>query len=111
MGAIMKNGTLYGGCPEIQTAAGTHINDVGTPTVSTSTSQGVTTFTFDYLKGASGASSAGGVSYNNTSSGLTADDVQEAIDELNTEKISGDGKIESFAVVNGVLRVYYEEEV
>ena len=31
---------------------------------------------------ASGASSASDVSYDNTSSGLTADDVQEAIDEL-----------------------------
>lgn len=34
--------------------------------------------------GGSGASTAADVSYDNTSSGLTADDVQEAIDELNT---------------------------
>ena len=32
--------------------------------------------------GGSGASTAADVSYNNTSSGLTADDVQEAIDEI-----------------------------
>ena len=36
--------------------------------------------------GSGGASTAADVSYDNTSSGLTADDVQEAIDELN-EKI------------------------
>ena len=33
--------------------------------------------------GSGGASTAADVSYDNTSSGLTADDVQEAIDELN----------------------------
>lgn len=35
--------------------------------------------------GGSGELSAGDVGYNNTTSGLTADDVQEAIDEVNTK--------------------------
>lgn len=35
--------------------------------------------------GGGGATSASEVSYDNTSSGLTADDVQEAIDEVNTK--------------------------
>ena len=36
----------------IKAAAGYHINEAGTPSVTASTASGVTTFTFDYLKGA-----------------------------------------------------------
>ena len=47
--------------------------------------------------GGSGGSTAADISYDNTSSHLTADDVQEAIDELNTAigQISGDVTISS----------------
>lgn len=38
----------------ITAAAGSNINSVGTPSVTASTSNGVTTFTFNYLKGATG---------------------------------------------------------
>ena len=38
----------------IKAAAGSHINEAGTPSVTASTVSGVTTFTFDYLKGAKG---------------------------------------------------------
>ena len=37
------------------------------------------------LKGSSTGGTAADISYDNTSSGLTADDVQEAIDEINTD--------------------------
>jgi hypothetical protein len=38
----------------IQAVAGSNINSVGTPSVTTSTSDGTTTLTFNYLKGATG---------------------------------------------------------
>lgn len=41
-------------------------------------------------QGGGGAPSADDVSYNNTASGLTADNVQDAIDELNADKASTD---------------------
>lgn len=49
-GAAGSNGTT----PTIKAATGSHIASVGTPTVSASTSGTTTTFTFDYLKGATG---------------------------------------------------------
>lgn len=82
MGVLIKNGILYGGSPSLQAAAGSHINESGTPTVTTTTSQGVTTFTFDYLKGQAASAEADGIDYDNTESGLTADNVQDAIDEI-----------------------------
>ena len=44
----------------IQTASGANINSVGTPTVTAATSGGVTTLTFNYLKGAKGDTGATG---------------------------------------------------
>lgn len=44
-----------GATPTIKVAAGSNINTVGTPTVTASTSGTTTTFTFNYLKGATGA--------------------------------------------------------
>ena len=46
--------------------------------------------------GSGGASSASDVSYDNTVSGLTADDVQEAIDELNADITTINAKTLSF---------------
>ncbi len=40
--------------PSIKAAAGSNINSVGTPSVTASESNGTTTFTFNYLKGAKG---------------------------------------------------------
>ena len=88
MGAIFKNGILYGGAPAIQAASGTHINETGTPTVTANTSQGLTTFTFDYLKGAAGASAASGVSVADTSGYFTATNVEDALAELYTDTVS-----------------------
>lgn len=42
----------------VTTAAGTDIGSVGTPSVTASTSNGVTTLTFNYLKGAKGDTGA-----------------------------------------------------
>lgn len=50
------------------------------------------------------ASTAADVTYDNTQSGLTADDVQEAIDEL----AQGAGGIDYLTVVNGQICVVYE---
>lgn len=47
--------------PTIKAAAGNYINSVGTPTVTASTSGAETTFTFNYLKGATGAPGTNGV--------------------------------------------------
>lgn len=52
----------------IKTAEGTNINSVGTPSVTASTSNGVTTFTFNYLKGATGAQGASVTSATQTTS-------------------------------------------
>lgn len=46
--------------PSITTASGANINSVGTPSVTATTSGGVTTLTFNYLKGATGATGATG---------------------------------------------------
>ena len=51
------NGT-NGVTPTIKVAAGSNINSVGTPKVTASTSGTTTTFTFDYLKGATGAAAS-----------------------------------------------------
>lgn len=48
--------------PTLATASGSHINEVGTPTVSTSKSGATTTFTFDYLKGQTGQTGPQGYS-------------------------------------------------
>ena len=48
-----------GATPGIRAAAGANISTVGTPAVSATTSNGVTTFTFNYLKGQPGSSSTG----------------------------------------------------
>lgn len=45
--------------------------------------------------GGSGSVTAAEVSYDNTSSGMTADDVQEAVDELNTKKYGTDDTAET----------------
>lgn len=50
------------------------------------------------------ASTAADVTYDNTQSGLTADDVQEAIDEL----AAGAGGVDYLTVVNGKICVVYE---
>ena len=50
------------------TLSGSNINKVGTPSVSASTSAGVTTLTFDYLKGATGAKGDTGATGNGISS-------------------------------------------
>lgn len=46
--------------PSIKAAAGSNINSVGTPSVTASESNGTTTFTFNYLKGAKGDTGANG---------------------------------------------------
>lgn len=46
--------------PTIQAQAGSHINEVGTPTVTASTNGTTTTFTFDYLKGETGSGGGSG---------------------------------------------------
>lgn len=46
--------------PSIKAAAGSNINSVGTPSVTASESNGTTTFTFNYLKGAKGDTGATG---------------------------------------------------
>ena len=50
------------------------------------------------------ASTAADVTYDNTQSGLTADDVQEAIDEL----AAGAGGVDYLTEVNGQICVIYE---
>ena len=50
--------------------------------------------------------SAGNVPYDNTTSGLTADDVQEAIDELAQ---GGGGGVSYLRVVNGVVNIVYDD--
>lgn len=54
------NITIEGGTADIEAAAGSHINEVGTPTITASTSGDTTTFTFDYLKGAAGQNGTNG---------------------------------------------------
>lgn len=60
----MQNGVLYSGGSQVLVdavaASGTNINTVGTPSVTASTSNGKTTFTFNYLKGAKGDSGSNG---------------------------------------------------
>ena len=51
-GAITQNGNQV--ISGITTASGANIGSVGTPSVTASTSNGTTTLTFDYLKGAKG---------------------------------------------------------
>lgn len=63
-GANGKDGTngtngKDGVTPTIQAQAGSHINEVGTPTVTATTSGTTTTFTFDYLKGETGEGGGG----------------------------------------------------
>jgi len=54
-----------------QASAGSHINDVGTPSVSVNTSGGVSTFTFNYLKGEKGNPGTNGTNgTNGTSAGF-----------------------------------------
>ena len=54
-GHISAYGSAISPITGVTTAAGTNINSVGTPSVSASTSNGTTTLTFNYLKGASGS--------------------------------------------------------
>lgn len=91
MGVHILNGVSYGGSPSLQAAAGSHINESGTPTVTTTTSQGVTTFTFDYLKGEAASSEAEDINYDNATSGMTASNTQDALDELSAGKANGAG--------------------
>lgn len=63
--SILGSGNITIG---IEAAAGTHINEVGTPTVTASTSGNTTTFSFDYLKGATGQNGTDGT--NGTSAGF-----------------------------------------
>jgi len=55
----MQSGALYSNGSQVLTSAsavaGSNINSVGTPSVTVSTSNGVSTFTFNYLKGSTGA--------------------------------------------------------
>lgn len=71
----------------------------------------VTYYITDAQGGGGGASTAEDVSYDNTTSGMTADDVQEAIDELHTGlggKANGAGL--TFSVdQDGILCVTYQE--
>ena len=54
-----------------QASAGSHINDVGTPNVSVNTTGGVSTFTFNYLKGEKGNPGTNGTNgTNGTSAGF-----------------------------------------
>lgn len=56
---------------DAQASAGSHINDVGTPSVSVNTSGGVSTFTFNYLKGEKGNPGTNGTNgTNGTSAGF-----------------------------------------
>lgn len=60
----MQSGALYSNGSQVLTSAsavaGSNINSVGTPSVEVSTSNGTSTFTFNYLKGATGASGSNG---------------------------------------------------
>lgn len=53
----------------IKASAGSHINEAGTPSVTASTASGVTTFAFDYLKGAQGPKGDKGDTGSNGSNG------------------------------------------
>ena len=53
--ATALNSYITGSTPTLQAAAGANIGSVGTPSVTASTVGSTTTFTFDYLKGATGA--------------------------------------------------------
>ena len=53
--AIALNDYISGTTPTLQAAAGANISSVGTPSVTASTVGSTTTFTFNYLKGATGA--------------------------------------------------------
>jgi hypothetical protein len=67
----MQNGVLYSGGSQVLVdavaASGTNINTVGTPSVTASTSNGKTTFTFNYLKGAKGDPGTNGTNGTNGS--------------------------------------------
>lgn len=67
---------------------------------------GTTYYITDGQGGGGGASSADDVSYDNISSGLTATNVQDAVDELSTDKANGAGL--TFSVdQDGILCVTY----
>lgn len=53
----LTKGTTF--VSNVTATAGTNINSVGTPSVTASTSNGVTTLTFNYLKGAAGTTGVG----------------------------------------------------
>lgn len=105
MGAIFKDGILYGGCPEINAAAGTHINETGTPTVSANLSQGTVTFTFDYLKGASASSAASDVSVSDTGGYFTTDNVEAALGQLAAQL----NRLTFSVDQNGILQVSWDD--
>ena len=53
--AVALNDYISGSTPTLQAAAGANIGSVGTPSVTATTVGSTTTFTFNYLKGATGA--------------------------------------------------------
>ena len=61
----------------------------------------------NYIGFGNGASDASEVAYDNTTSGLAADNVQDAIDEI----ASGSGSDLPLSVVNGKLCITYEEVI
>ena len=70
----------------------------GTPTTTDKTIIGAINEIYADITGGGTDVTAGNVSYDNTTSGLTADDVQEAIDEINA-KIPAGGAVEADDVV------------
>ena len=60
-----------GGVTNVTAAAGSNIGSVGTPSVSSSTSSGVTTLTFNYLKGETGAAGQNGTNGTNGTDGVS----------------------------------------
>lgn len=83
----------------IQTAAGANINSVGTPSVSASTSNGVTTLTFNYLKGATGSTGATGVGISSIS--RTSGNGSAGTTDTYTITGTNNSSLGTFTVYNG----------
>ena len=70
--------------PSIKAVAGSNINSVGTPSVTASESNGTTTFTFNYLKGAKGDKGDKGDTGANGTNGVTPTIKASAGSNINT---------------------------
>jgi hypothetical protein len=84
----VKNGSKgsTGTTPTIKVASGSNISSVGTPTVTASTSGTTTTFTFDYLKGATGAAGTNATTTavaTTSANGLMSSTDKNKVDNLN----------------------------